>query len=296
MQYFELSNDQLRIRVCTRGAELQSVYSKPLEMEFIWQPGFETFEHHTMLLFPNPGRIAGDRIIVGGKVHPATMHGFANDKEFRPVEVNDRRILLELAADADTRRYYPYEFRLQVEFRLEGDKVLQHFHVINDDGKDVYYCLGAHPGFYCPIVLGETADDYQLRFDRPQNLNRMELEENTRLLTGRKTAWLAEETDIKLHAHFFEEGPLLFDGMDAGTITLESSRSGCFMELGVEGFESLCLWGNPTRMSVICIEPWCGTSDRMDTDHVWEHKPGIRRVRVGGTEHHLLTFRPGRRK
>lgn len=295
MQYFELSNDLLRIRVCSRGAELQSVYSKALDLEFIWQPGFETFAHHTMLLFPNPGRIAGDRIIAGGKVYPASMHGFANDMEFTAVEVNDRHILLELAADAQTRRYFPYEFRLQVEFRLEDDRVLQHFYVLNDDSKAVYYCLGAHPGFYCPIELGETADDYRLRFDRPQNLNHLELEANTRLLTGRSVPYLEGETVIPLNNRFFDNGPLLFDGMDAGTLTLESTRSGLFMELGIEGFESLCLWGNPTRMSVICIEPWCGTSDRADTNHIWEQKPGIRRIEVGETGTHLLTFRVGKR-
>ena len=81
--------------------------------------------------------------------------------------------------------------------------------------------------------------------------------------------------------------------MDATTLTLKSNRCGRFVELGVEGFESLCLWGAPTKMSVICIEPWCGTSDRTDTDHVWETKPGVRRIEVGETGVHLLSFRVG---
>lgn len=293
MQYFELNNDQLRIRVCSRGAELQSIYSLQQDAEYIWQPGFETFAHHTMLLFPNPGRIAHDRVIIGGKVYPATMHGFANDMEFTPVDCSDKRILLELAANDYTRRFYPYEFRLQVEFTLEGDRVNQRFYVHNDGSEPLYYCLGAHPGFYCPIVLGETGDDYELCFDRPQKLNRMELEENTRLLTGNQRLYLDNETTIALNDHFFDNGPLLFGGMDAQTLTLRSRRSGRFVELGVQGFESLCLWGAPTRMSLICIEPWCGTSDRADTDHIWERKPGIRCTAPGAHGDHLLTFRVG---
>ena len=101
------------------------------------------------------------------------------------------------------------------------------------------------------------------------------------------------ETTIPLSDHFFDGGPLLFTNMDTQTLTLRSQRSGRFVELGVEGFESLCPWGAPTKMSVICIEPWCGTSDRTDTDHVWEHKPGIRRVGIGQQGEHLLTFRVG---
>ena len=293
MAYFELENNKLRIRVCSVGAELQSVYSKELEMEYIWQPGAETFAHHTMLLFPNPGRIAHDRIIVGGKVYPATMHGFANDMEFRLVEHSANKILLELAATDYTRRYFPYEFRLQVVFTLKDDVVEQNFYVINDDRKAVYYCLGANPGFYCPIVLGESGDDYSLVFDTPQNLDREVLEAHTRLLTGNTTPALVGETEIPLDEHFFDDGPRLYCNMNANTITLLSNRSGHFMELGVAGFENLCLWGAPGKMSVICIEPWCGTSDRTDTDHIWENKPGIRRIEVGETGHHKLTFRVG---
>ena len=293
MAYFELENEKLHIRVCSKGAELQSVYSKQTHLEYIWQPGTETFAHHTMLLFPNPGRIAHDRIIVGGKVYPAMMHGFANDMEFNPVECDDKHILLELGATDYTRRYYPYEFRLQVEFTLQEDKVLQHFYVLNDDEKPVYYCLGAHPGFYCPIELGESGDDYSLVFNRPQMLNQMELENHTRLLTGNYTTCLNNETQIPLDEHFFDNGPRLYGNMCAETLTLLSHKSGRFMELGVEGFDNLCLWGAPGKMSVICIEPWCGTSDRTDTDHIWETKPGVKCVEVGQVNKHLMTFRVG---
>lgn len=293
MEYFELSNDRICITVCSLGAELQSIRTLQPETEYIWQPGFETFAHHTMLLFPNPGRIAHDRVIIGGKVYPATMHGFANDMEFTPVSCTRERILLELAANAYTKKYFPYDFRLQVEFTLEEDCVRQRFWVYNDGTGSMYYCLGAHPGFYCPIELGETGDDYVLTFDRPQQLHRMELEENTRLLTGKEDLYLDQETTIPLSDHFFDNGPLLFGNMDAETLTLRSLRSGRFVELGVQGFESLCLWGAPTKMSVICIEPWCGTSDRTDTDHIWEHKPGVRCVEAGQRTEHLLTFRVG---
>jgi hypothetical protein len=81
--------------------------------------------------------------------------------------------------------------------------------------------------------------------------------------------------------------------MDANTITLKSDKSGRFVEFGTAGFPSLCLWGVPTRMSLIAIEPWIGTTDRVDTDHVWETKPGIRIAPVGGKNTHTLTFRVG---
>ena len=290
---YQLANEQVSIRVSPVGAQLCSLYCAATDTEHLWQPGAETWPHSSMLLFPNPGRISRGRTVIGGKVYPASMHGFANDMPFTLLEQTDSKLVLELRDDENTCRSYPYSFRLQVTFTLEGDTVVQTFRVYNDGKEPMYYCLGAHPGFYCPIVLGEKAEDYVLSFDRPQNLLRNELEEHTRLLTGKTLPYLQGETDIALHEHFFDNGPMLFGGMDAASITLKSEKSGRFVELGVKGFTHLCLWGMATQMSLIAIEPWIGTSDRFDTDHVWEKKPGIQCVAVGEEKTHTLTFRVG---
>ena len=237
---YQIKNDQLSVCVSPVGAQLKSLYSSVTDMEYLWQPGYETWPHSSMLLFPNAGRIARGRVIIRGKVYPANMHGFANDMPFALVEHSDSKLLLELRDNEETRKYYPYAFRLQVEFELEADRLVQRFRVINDDPESMVYCLGAHPGFYCPLFLGERAEDYSLCFDRPQQLNRLEMEENTRLLTGNKTVCLDQETELPLHEHFFDQGPMLFDGIDARTLTLRSSASGRFVELGVEGFHDLC--------------------------------------------------------
>lgn len=290
---FQLENDFLKIEVSTIGAELQSLYSKETEIEYLWQPGSETWPHHSMLLFPNPGRIAGNRTIIGGKVYPATMHGFANDMEFEVIEADDKHVLFQIAATEDTRKSFPYEFRFQVEFILEKEVVRQTFRVINDDDKDVYFSLGAHPGFYCPIEIDECGDDYSLEFDALQEINLLELEEGTRLLTGKRIPYLQGEQNIPLHDHYFDDGPKLLDGIQAETITLKSKKSGHFVELGIKDFPYMCLWGVGNRMSILCIEPWCGTSDLAGTNHVWETKLGIESVDVGEIFERTLTFRVG---
>lgn len=290
---FQLENDFLKIKVSTIGAELQSLYSKETEIEYLWQPGSETWPHHSMLLFPNPGRIAGNRTIIDGKVYPATMHGFANDMEFEVVEVDENHILLQISATEETRKSFPYGFRFQVEFTLNRDVVVQNFRVINDDNKSIYFSLGAHPGFYCPIALDECGDDYFLEFDSLQEINLLELEEGTRLLTGRRIPYLQEECEIRLHDHYFDDGPKLFDGLKADYITMKSRKTGHFVELGIKDFPYMCLWGVGSRMSILCIEPWCGTSDLADTDHVWETKLGIEKVEVGDVFERTLTFKMG---
>ena len=289
----KLENEFIKIEVAPIGAELQSLYSKKTEMEYLWQPGGDTWPHHSMLLFPNPGRIAGDRTIIGGKVYPATMHGFANDMDFEVLEADDEHILLQISATEETRKTFPYEFRLQIEFTLEAGTVVQKFRVINDDNKKVYFSLGAHPGFYCPIAIDESGEDYSLEFDSPQKINLLELEDETRLLTGKRIPYLRGEKEIPLHDHYFDDGPKLLDGVQAEYITLKSKKSGHFVCLGIKDFPYMCLWGVGSRMSIMCIEPWCGTSDLADTDHVWESKLGIESVDVGGIFERTLTFDVG---
>ncbi len=289
----KLENDFLKIEVSSIGAELQSLYSKSTEMEYLWQPGAEIWPHHSMLLFPSPGRIAGDRTNIGGKIYPATMHGFANDMGFEVVEADAEHLLLQIEATDFTRKSFPYEFRLQVGFSLEKDVVKQTFRVVNDDEKDVYFSLGAHPGFYCPIAIDECGSDYSLIFDSPQNINLLELEDSTRLLTGKRIPYLEGEKEIPLHDHYFDDGPKLLDGVHASSITLKSKKSGRFVELGIQDFPYMCLWGVGGRMSILCIEPWCGTSDLANTDHVWETKLGIEKVKVGEVFERTLTFRVG---
>ena len=292
MNYITLENDRVRIEVALRGAELCSLFSKDTGLEYLWQPGGDTWPHHSMLLFPNAGRIARDRVIIDGKTYPAMMHGFANDLEFECIS-SEGEVWLQLKDTEYTRKYFPYQFRLQVGFSLLEDTVIQRFRVINEDNRRMYFSLGAHPGFYCPISLEESVDDYSLYFDSPQKINYLHLEQRTRLLTGETTAYLDDANEIKLVEDFFDKGPILLEGVNAKTITLRSKRSGYFMEMGISDFPYMCLWGVPGKMSLIAIEPWCGISDCFDTDHVWEHKMGIESVEVGETFERILTFRMG---
>ena len=92
---------------------------------------------------------------------------------------------------------------------------------------------------------------------------------------------------------FFDDGPKLLENIKASTITLKSKESSHFVEIGIEKFPYLCLWGPTTRMSLICIEPGCGVSDSVDTDHIWETKKGIESVDVGDVFERTMTFRIG---
>lgn len=288
----EMKNQRLAVRVSDRGAELQSLYSLPEEKEYIWQPGAEIFDGHAPILFPAAGRIDRSRVFIRGREYPMSMHGFVKDRTFSVMRVEPDSLLLELASDPELRRVFPYAFRLQVEYRLHPDRLEQTFRVYNDGEDDLFFSLGAHPAFYCPVTLGESADDTVIRFDKPQHTYRIGLEPGTRLCTKERYPWLQGETDIPLTEHFFDNGPILSGGYDAEHVTLLSRRSGAGIRMGIRDFPYMTFWGPPQRLSLICLEPWCGLSDFSGGGHVWERKIASNSLEPRGIFIRNLTFSP----
>ena len=273
-----LENEQYRICVKEIGAELCSFFEKTTQREFMWQPCDEIWNHSSLILFPNPGRICRCRTIIGGRVYQGYMHGFAYKKRFSVVAHTSTLLIMELYSDDETRASFPYEFTLRVVYRLTDEKLIQEFHVLNHGDKKMYFCLGAHPGFYFPINLGESGNDYVLRFDTPQQIDRLIPHSETMLLTHEKYRFLNNETDIPLSENYFNDGAVLLENVHAESITLMSLKSKCFIKLEIKGFPFMCLWGNKHRNAMICVEPWCGVSDYIDTDHIWETKYGIESI------------------
>ncbi len=288
----ELKNEQLSVRIADKGAELQSVYSLLENREYIWQPGADIFDGHAPILFPAAGRIDRSRVLIRGREYPMSMHGFAKDHIFTVQQADSQCALLELTSDPARMQLFPYRFRLQVQYQLESDQLVQTFRVYNDGEDDLFFSFGAHPAFYCPVVLGETADDYLLRFDQPQNTYRIVLEPGTRLCTDQKIPWLQGDREIPLTENFFRDGPILSGGYTADTVTLLSRRSGAGIRMGIQGFPYMTFWGPPQRMPLICVEPWCGLSDFKGTKHVWETKPGSNRLEPHEVFTRCLTFSP----
>ena len=290
---YELENERYLVRVASKGAELLGLYSKETEREYLWQGAAEAWDHHSLLLFPCCGRIDRSRIIARGKEYPLPMHGFAMNREFSLVSEDENSLVLELASDKDTLRQFPYRFRLQVRFALQDDFVEEAFTVINDDSVPMPFSLGGHPAFFCPPDLESAATDAVLEFDRPQEIVEHALTEGTRLIIpGEETPFL-NGTAIRLSNAFFNDGPKVLSGVDADFVRLRSEKTGRFMEMGIVGFPFMTLWGQPGRMTVIAIEPWCGTSDVEGTDHVWETKFGNEIAYPGESFERKFTFRLG---
>ena len=289
---YRLENEKYVVRVAAKGAELLGLYSKETEHEYMWQAASEAWNAHSLLLFPCCGRIDRSRILARGKEDPLPMHGFAKDMEFEVLFASSVNVSMMLTYNKDTLRVFPYKFGLRVEFELTDAGIEERFTVYNYGKDEMPFSLGGHPAFFCPVDLDSEASDCVLEFDREQHIREYALDP-TRLIRTDDTTPFLDGTTVRLSDDFFNNGPKVLGGVSASSVTLKSEKTGHFMRMGLEGFPFMTLWGVGTRMTIIAIEPWCGTSDVSGTDHVWEEKYGNEHLSPGKTFERKFVFNLG---
>src|ERR1700744_5340044 len=109
-----IENEQLKLSIHPKGAELQSVIHKEYQQEYIWDGNPAFWAKHSPLLFPIVGTLKDNTYIYEGNSYQLSRHGFARDKEFSVESHDGDTITFLLTSDADTKKAYPFEFELRI--------------------------------------------------------------------------------------------------------------------------------------------------------------------------------------
>ena len=96
-------------------------------------------------------------------------HGFCKESEFEVTEQTENSVTFLLKANEETLKHYPYDFELYLSYHLNGSTLSIDYRVINKDSDIMYYHIGAHPGFMCPVNNGENIENCILRFEKEEN-------------------------------------------------------------------------------------------------------------------------------
>ena len=85
--------------------------------------------------------------------------------EFDLESQTEEEIWFVLKDTESTLEKYPFHFILKVGYRLSGRQVEVMWKVENPNDKKMYFSIGGHPAFNCPLKEGEKQEDCQLVFD-----------------------------------------------------------------------------------------------------------------------------------
>src|SRR5690606_19802984 len=106
-----LENQNLKIAVDCKGAELKSVFDKSNNTELLWQANPEFWGKSSPVLFSIVGTLKNGIYIYDEKEYKLPRHGFARDFNFKLEEVSESQLILSLESSSETLQLYPFVFK-----------------------------------------------------------------------------------------------------------------------------------------------------------------------------------------
>ena len=252
-----LQNGSLSVTVAEAGAELRSVRDGA-GTEYLWQRDKTFWGRTSPMLFPFVGRLAGGEYTLSGRRYALGTHGFARDMDFVPVQQGAESLSLRLEDTPETRAAFPFPFRLERTYRLEGRTLSAETAVENTGEETMYFGLGAHPGFALPLEPGRAFSDYDLSFPEPSCPTRVEFTA-AGYRTGRELPFALEgERRLPLTHALFDDEAVVLRGTPREVKLAPRDGAGKGLIVRFPQAPYVGFWHPPhTEAPFVCIEPWC---------------------------------------
>ncbi|SEK20343.1 Galactose mutarotase [Carnobacterium iners] len=263
-----IENEYLTVVIKEKGAELAKVYNKVDAFDYLWTGNSQYWGRQAPILFPIIGKLNEDAYTIGEKEYTMSQHGFAREFDFELVSQSDKQALFSLSANEQTKKMYPFDFKLQITYLLEEKNLAVHYSVENlSETIKLPFSLGAHPGFNIPLNNDGVFSDYQLTFEPAlkNSVNVLEIDDGPfPFITGNnKELALTKENVLELDYQTFDNGLLIIDE-NVASVTLSSPLSKNSITLEVSEFPYLTLWTVENKKApFLCIEPFYGLPDQI---------------------------------
>jgi len=271
---YTIKNKKFQVSVKKTGAELCSFKSLSKKIEYVWIAEPEVWSSHAPNLFPIIGCLKEDAFLYQGKEYTCPKHGFIrNNDNILLLNETENSLTFGLKYDKDTLKIYPFQYEFQIKYTLESNKLTVKHTIINHGNDVMLFSLGGHPGFNCPISDNELYTDYYLEFEKSETAPSWYVLENG--LIGKETRSVFDKPNrINLHSKIFDKDALVFKNLNSSKVTLKSKKYGKVLSVEFKDFPYLGVWAKPNA-NFVCIEPWLGIADSIDSNRNFEDKEGV---------------------
>lgn len=274
----EIFNDQVHVVVAEKGAELQSIVRKDLQLEYLWSAGPE-WAKKSPVLFPVVGTLKNNTYTYKGKNYTLGRHGFARDHVFTLTEQTAHQLTFTLTHTEETLKVYPFHFTFKVVYTLHGITLTVSYIVENIGKDELFFSVGAHPAFKVPLTDGLSYEDYYLAFNKEENTGLWPLSDGG-LIEASPEPFLVKAHKLPLKKQLFYNDALVFKGLESNVIDLKSDKSPHGLSLQYDGFPYMGIWAAKDA-DFVCIEPWCGIADSVNATGELSGKEGIHHLEAG---------------
>jgi len=272
---YTLENSKLKIGVKNIGAELCQIASVNNTNDFMWDAKPAIWASHAPNLFPVIGALKEDSYYFENKKYVLSKHGFIrNNKDITLLEKTKDSLTFKLSHNEMTLEKYPFKFEFYITYKLTDNKIDIIHTIKNCDKQPLYFSLGGHPAFKCPVYENENYEDYVLEFEHEENSVRHLINMATGLISSKTKPVFNNSNKIQLTHDLFNEDALVFKDLKSRKVTLKSDTYGAILSVSYKKFPYLGIWAKPNG-NYVCIEPWLGIADHEDTNQELKTKEGI---------------------
>lgn len=257
---YKIENEYLLIEVNSKGAELTRIYDKITKKEMLWNGDEAYWKRHAPVLFPIVGSLKDGQYQYQGKQYAMSQHGFARDLEFTMVEQQESSIWFLLKDNEQTRAQYPFSFSLMIGYTLRNHGIEVSWKVRNLDCKQMYFSIGAHPAFYCPIKEGEKQTDYFIKF---QDCTKIQYKKLTANGLCKPEVYIVplEEGVLPITETMFDEDAWIIENSQTTQVSLLTPEKKPYVTVSFDA-PLLGIWSPAGKQApFVCIEPWYGRCD-----------------------------------
>ena len=273
-----ISNDIISIEVSNRGAELQSLYHKQHQIQYMWSADPLFWAKKSPVLFPIVGGLKENTYRYNGKDYKLNRHGFAREHDFVLSEQSNTSLTFSLRSNDETQLVYPFSFMFSVKYTLDENKVHVSFIVENMGDQPMLFSVGAHPAFSVPLIEGTTYSDYHLKFDEAENAEIWTLSKEG--LIEKPVPFLHGQSTLQLKKELFYKDALVFKNLQSTSISIVSDKTPHGVKVDFDGFPYMGIWAAKDA-DFVCIEPWCGIADNVNASGNLNDKEGIQSLSAG---------------
>ena len=260
MSEYRISNDQIEIKVNSMGAELVSLQDIKTGLEYMWDGNPKFWKRTSPVLFPIVGSLNKQSYQMKGKRYNMSQHGFARDMEFVVTKKDKQEIRFSLMANEDTLKNYPFLFSLEIGYQLKERSVFVIWKVTNLDNKEMYFSIGGHPAFQCPIDKDRAQTDYFLSFDTKDEI-KSNIIGAEGLATNQYLTIPLENGILPITETLFDQDALVIEHHQVQKIALLDTNKKPYLTVRFDA-PLVGVWSPPKKNApFICIEPWYGRCD-----------------------------------
>jgi galactose mutarotase-like enzyme len=274
-----IENADLRVAIKPQGAELDSIVHKHHQLEYLWQGDAAFWGKKSPVLFPIVGTLKDNRFTHEGKTYHLSRHGFARDKTFTVEQQSADTATFLLVSDEESLKNYPFSFEFRLHYALKDNTLSVTYDVKNTGDGLMCFSVGGHPAFRVPLVAETDYTDYFIELNAPETRGRYPLSKNG-LLELKPNPFLENADKIPLHPSLFDEDAVVLKHLSATRIAILSEKTPHGLRMTFDGFPYFGIWA-AKNAPFVCLEPWCGIADSVNTTQALTEKEGINHLASG---------------